>query len=618
MLSKSQITRYLNIRQAYAPKFSADGAHLAFLTNITGIPQVWKVPVNFTTAVIPWPEQLTFETDRVMNLQYSPLPGDNRLLFIRDTGGNEVHQILLLTADGEVETSITAGFEHAMHLYGDWSADSKHILFATNRRSSTLFDLYCQKLGEPGVMVWQNDEPGFLYNLHFSPDKQRAIATRETSSFNHSLFEIDLESGTTHTLLDTDQPVRIPICCYSYDAQGLYLTTDLDSDFLYVAKLDLHTGKLEKLATPNWDCSGLVLSPDGSELAYLINIEGIDSIMVRNTATGETRECPIPNSSPGVVQGGPLVFSPDSQYIAFAYSSATHTPDIYLWHLAANSVRQMTRSSHGGLPTETFISPQLVHYPTYDKEEGNAVRKIPAWYYKPSNTAEHTLLPAIIMPHGGPESQFRPYFHFLIQYFIQHGYSVLAPNVRGSTGYGKYYSHLDDVRKRMDSVTDLAYAAHWIKEQPGIDPSRVVVYGGSYGGFMVLAALTIHPELWAAGVDIVGISNLATFLENTSGYRRGHREAEYGSLVEDRDFLEEIAPINHIDRITAPLIVIHGANDPRVPLSEAEQLVDALKSRSIEVAFLVFEDEGHGLVKLKNKQIAYPAIINFLDEVLSR
>jgi dipeptidyl aminopeptidase/acylaminoacyl peptidase len=190
--------------------------------------------------------------------------------------------------------------------------------------------------------------------------------------------------------------------------------------------------------------------------------------------------------------------------------------------------------------------------------------------------------------------------------------------VRGSTGYGKSYALLDNVEKRMDSVADMAYAAYWLKAQPEIDGERIALYGGSYGGFMVLAGLTNYPDLWAAAVNIVGISNFVTFLENTSDYRRAHREAEYGSLKDDRDFLESIAPINHLDKIAAPLMVIHGANDPRVPLSEAEQLVAALEKRQMPVDFIVFDDEGHGIRKLKNKLVAYPAIVSFLDQHLKK
>jgi dipeptidyl aminopeptidase/acylaminoacyl peptidase len=227
-------------------------------------------------------------------------------------------------------------------------------------------------------------------------------------------------------------------------------------------------------------------------------------------------------------------------------------------------------------------------------------------------------VPVIVLVHGGPEGQFQPYFHFFIQYFVHHGYAVLAPNVRGSTGYGKAYSHLDDVEKRMDSVADLAQAAHWLKQQPGIDGERLVVYGGSYGGFMVLSALTTYPELWAAGVDIVGISNFVTFLENTSEYRRATREAEYGSLAHDRDFLERISPSRHIDALRAPLLIIHGANDPRVPLSEAQQMATALEARGVPGRLVVFDDEGHGIIKLKNKLVMYPIVVEFLNEHLKR
>jgi dipeptidyl aminopeptidase/acylaminoacyl peptidase len=218
--------------------------------------------------------------------------------------------------------------------------------------------------------------------------------------------------------------------------------------------------------------------------------------------------------------------------------------------------------------------------------------------------------------HGGPEGQSQPIFDHFAQYFISRGYGMLLPNVRGSSGYGKNYITLDNVEKRMDSVTDLAYAVKWLSNQAGVDAKRIAITGGSYGGFMVLSALTTYPDLWAAAVDIVGISNFVTFLENTSPYRRSHREGEYGSLEHDREFLTSISPIHHVDKIIAPLMVIHGANDPRVPLGEAEQMVGALRARGVPVEFLVYDDEGHGLVKLKNMLDAYPKMAVFLDKHL--
>src|SRR5207248_5111159 len=234
------------------------------------------------------------------------------------------------------------------------------------------------------------------------------------------------------------------------------------------------------------------------------------------------------------------------------------------------------------LNASELVEPEHVHYPTFDN------REIPALFYRSRGLADHA--PCVVFVHGGPEGQYRPTFQPIVQYLAAAGFAVLAPNVRGSTGYGRTYMHLDDVRKRMDSVADLAHAAHWLRDTGRADPNRIAVYGGSYGGFMVLAALTTYPDLWAAGVDLVGIANFVTFLENTGPWRRHLREAEYGSLENDREFLEAISPIKHVDRIRAPLLVMHGANDPRVPIGEAEQMVSRLRALGRTVEFLRFED----------------------------
>ena len=618
------ITHYLNVQQATYPSFSADGRHLAFLSDITGIAQVWQVDLAHGDQAIPWPDQLTFAEDRVLSIHYSPVPGDNRLLYSHDLGGNENAQLFLLDTATGVESCLTDGHDQAMHIPGEWSADGRSFLFAANRRHRALFDLYLQPLdGAVARLVWQNEAPGFLINPAVSPDGRRAVVTRMASSFCHDLFEVNLATGEVRPLNSPDKEARYPSARYSRDGRSLYLTTDLDSDFLHLAQLDLATLTSETLLAPNGDIDVLALSPNGRYLATVVNKAGLGQLEVIDLSMSLARTVPMADDVPAVVSwaDGRLVFSADSGRLAFSYTSATRTSDVYVWNLDLNQddVRPVTRSSHGGIPVDRFAAPELVHYPTFDG------RDIPAWFYRPhqnptglqAKSADSSGLPVVVIVHGGPESQFRPNFNFLAQYLVHRGYAVFAPNVRGSTGYGKAYSHLDDVEKRMDSVTDLAYAARWIKAQPEIDGNRIVVYGGSYGGFMVLAALTHYPDLWAAGVDIVGISNLATFLENTSDYRRAHREAEYGRLDHERDFLESIAPMNHVDKIKVPLMVIHGANDPRVPLSEAEQLVAALRRRNVPVEFLVFDDEGHGIAKRKNKQVAYPAVVNFLDSVVA-
>lgn len=600
------IERYLNIRMAYAPSIRADGQALAFLTNIVGMPQVWQVPLDPDAPYPLWPEQRTFGADRVQGAWFSPASGDRRLIFARDTGGNENAQLFLLDPDG-VERNLTAGHEAAMHIFGAWVPDGSGIVFAANRREPGLFDLYVQRLDGAARLVWENDAPGYLRSMDLAPDGSRVAFARMASSFSADLLEVELESGVARRLAPAAPPARYAFPQYAGDGESLFLLTDQDADFVYLAQLQLDTGELTALDAPDWDCEYLALSPDRRRLAYCVNEGGTSRLVLRDADTGGFRHAPL-RHAPGVVGflDEVLAFAPDSSGLAFSQTSATRAPDIYYWDFARDKVRARTRSSHAGIPGPSFVAPELVRYPSFDG------RDIPAWFYRPEATSDD--MPVVVMVHGGPESQYRPYFNFLAEYFVHYGYAVLAPNVRGSTGYGKEYSHLDDVEKRMDSVEDLAYAARWLKTQPGIDGDRLAVYGGSYGGFMVLATLTAHPDLWAAGVNIVGISNLATFLENTSDYRRAHRAAEYGSLARDRDFLERIAPVNHLNKVRAPLMVIHGANDPRVPLSEAEQLVQALRAREVPVEFLVFDDEGHGLVKLKNKLVAFPRVVEFLAE----
>ncbi len=604
----NSINAYLQVRNVFAPRIRADGKKVAFLTDITGIPQIWQVEIH--PEVVTWADQLTFGANRVVGHEYSPVPNDDRIVYSRDVGGDENMQLFLLDSETGDEQLLTAGHEDAMHLFGEWSADGNSILFAANRRDKGLFDLYVQSLNGDAQLIWQNDDPGYLFYMTFSPDGGRVALTHMISSFADNLLEIDIQSGTAHTIRTE---ARYRSLNYSADGKSLYLITDWESDFTYLAQLDLASGDITRLASPDWDVVDCTLSPDKQTLAYTLNVEGASELYRYDIATGESHQLTLP-AEHGIM--GFTKFSADSKQLVSAFISATRASDAYLWDIEKDTVRPLSRTSHGGLDTSTFVSPELIHYPTFDTNESGETRHIPAWLYKPETDSDNPR-PVIVIVHGGPEGQSRPIFSFTAQYFVNQGYAVMLPNVRGSVGYGKAYSHLDDVEKRMDSVADLAHAAHWLKAQPDIDENKIVVYGGSYGGFMVLSAMTTYPDLWVAGVNIVGISNFVTFLENTSDYRRAHREAEYGSLAKDRDFLESISPINHIDNIQAPLMVIHGANDPRVPLSEAEQLAEALESRDIPVELLVFDDEGHGIVKLKNKQVAYPAIADFLSQVLT-
>lgn len=608
------ISNYLSAQSAYAPQFGPAGDTLYFIADITGEPQLWRVPYRPGQDTPFWPEQLTFDEERVLGLYVAPAGG--HILIARDVGGNENAQ-LLQWQEGAPPRLLTAGHERAMHLFGCWSPDGSWFLFAANRRHPGRFDLYRQHIDRTDAeLIWNHDRSGYLLAADMAPAGDRVVVIRMVASAAHELFELDLATGQLHPLQDPAIPARYHAAFYGPNGNDLYVLTDRAYDFMHIARLDRDTLAFTPVVQEEWDINMLQMDPGRTLLAYAVNVDGDSALHCRALNGDRPVTAPVMANAPGVagMKDSRLAFG-DRGRVTFSYTSATRTSDIYVWHPAQEQIDQVTRCAHGGIPPETFVAPEIIHYPTFDG------REIPGWWFRPGKASKEKAarrvgggLPVVVLVHGGPESQTRPYYNFLVQYLVHHGFAVLAPNVRGSTGYGKHYSSLDDVEKRMDSVADLAHAVHWLRTRPEVDPARIAVYGGSYGGFMVLSALTTYPDLWAAGVDIVGISNFVTFLENTSAYRRGHRESEYGSLAEDREFLESISPNNHLENITAPLLVIHGANDPRVPLSEAEQLAAALEKRDVPVELLVFDDEGHGIFRLANKRVAYPAIVEFLGK----
>jgi dipeptidyl aminopeptidase/acylaminoacyl peptidase len=583
-----EFARYLKIRGAWGASWSPDGLRITFLTEITGVPQVWEVTAEGSS----WPEQLTFYEERVSDALCSPT--ENRLLFGMDAGGNERSQLFLLE-DGQV-TDLT-GAPEAIHYPGGFSPDGGRIAYTATRRNGTDFDVFVQELqeGEP-EMVWEVS--GYHTVADWAPDGRALIVSRHYSNVNNDLYRLNLETGEATLLTGHEGDARFSSANVTPEGGSLYLATDRDGEFLRLAHLDLATLELEYLTPDDRDVEDVELSRDGRYLVASRNVDGYSDVLLFN---GRGRRIPDPRIPEGIVGG--FEFSPDSGQLAFTLTAPERNPDVWVVDMPDGDARRLTRSSTAGIPPRSFRKPRVVRYTSFDD------RRIPALFYEP----ESDNAPVIVNVHGGPESQSRPAFAPVTQYLLGRGYAVFFPNVRGSTGYGKAYTHLDDVGLRMDSVEDLAYAAHWLREH---GHRRIAVMGGSYGGFMVLAALTEYPELWNAGVDIVGIANLVTFLENTGSYRRGLREPEYGSLENDRELLESISPIHKAENIKAPLLVIHGKNDPRVPVGEAEQIVDRVKKNGGKVEYLLYEDEGHGLAKLKNRLDAYPKIAAFLDEHL--
>ncbi|MDS0281197.1 S9 family peptidase [Haloarcula onubensis] len=592
------LERYLNVRSAYGASVGPDG-RLAFLLNTTGVGQVWTLDEPGA-----WPEQRTFYDEPVGFVSYSPTRPE--LVFGMDEGGNERTQLYRLDDDGHI-TELTA-MPDAKHRWGGWGPEGDRFAFASNRRDEAVFDVYVQPrdgTGDDAELVYEGD--GWFTVSGFSPDGDKLAIGEAHSSFDQDVYVLDIESGERTHLTPHDGDVRYSSVSWGPDGDALYLVTDTDSDTLELARLSLD-GAIETVRDGGeWNIDGVAIDQDSGRLAYSRNVEGYNEITV-GAFDGPTDidEFPTPDL-PGGLAGG-VTWGPEADRFAVSVTGRTVNTNVFVVETATGEAEQWTHAATAGIPRETFVEPEVVRFASFDG------REIPALFSLPPGADGDGDTPVIVDIHGGPESQRRPSFAGLTQYFLSRGYAVLEPNVRGSTGYGKAYTHLDDVEKRMDSVKDLRAGVDWLHDHPAVDPDRVVAMGGSYGGFMVLAALTEYPDLWAAGVDVVGIANFVTFLENTGEWRRELREAEYGSLAEDREFLESISPIHSADRIAAPLFVLHGANDPRVPVGEAEQIAAEVESHGVPVEMTIFDDEGHGISKRENRIDAYTRVVDFLDE----
>jgi dipeptidyl aminopeptidase/acylaminoacyl peptidase len=645
----NNIERYLNIRSAGSPTFNKDASKIAYLTNITGTNQIWLVDAKGG-----YPEQLTSYQDNIGFVKFSP-KGDS-ILFGKAKGGDENTQLFLMSPDGSTIKQLTND-EKVRHNFGGWSADGTKIYYSSNKRNRNFFDVYSMNKddGKETLIYQQDGSNGFVAADNFDG---RIIVSRSSERFSldNDLYLVEVESKEVTHLTPHDEATQYGDV--HFVADGIVFAQNDKREFYSLSQVRRKNAADSKnwvesnrevrvLDDTNADIDSVEMLPFGNTIAYTLNREGYSELYLRKFETGgkplitsfeKTSEA-IKLPAKGVVGG--LIFSDDRTKLAFTFNSAKHNSDIWIYDLQTKQLTQVTKSSRSGLNKETFVEPLLIKYKSFDGKE------VSAWYYIPnllgfvtdnqphsgisssvttrrnsrssstdSTKVDATKLPVIVSVHGGPEGQERPSFNPLYQYYLSRGYAVLATNVRGSTGYGKTFSHLDDVRKREDSVKDLAFAVEWLKTSGGADGKRIAVTGGSYGGYMTMAAITLYPDLFAAAVNTVGIVNWETFLKNTSGYRRKQREVEYGMLDKDIDFLRAISPMAKVDKIKTPLFVIHGKNDPRVPYTEAEQVVEALKKRGAIVQYKLYDDEGHGISKLKNRLDLFPQVADFLDKYM--
>jgi len=608
------IEQYLSIKSAGSPQFSTDGKSIAYLTNVSGTQQIWVVDLAGGK-----PQQITNYDDNIGFFRWLP---DGTMFFGKAKGGDENTQFFAMKADGSGVRELT-NEPKVRHNFAEVSDDGKTIYYASNKRNPTYFDVYSMDIASgKETLLYQYDGNINIAAVNDAGTKFVVSRDSDEKSLDNDLYMVDVKTKREiHLTPHTDASEFGDV---EFLADSLVLTANDGREFQSLVQMRKKNAAIDDWSEtnretrvvdgPKWDVGGVTMTDNASIMAYTLNNDGYSDLYIRKVETDGKPLISVIDDKPlhvvvpasGLIGG--MTFSQDGNRLAFTFSSFESPSDIWVYDLNVKKFARITVSDRAGIKPSTFVQPELIKFRTFDG------RDIPAWYYVPENGDKSRRV--IVSVHGGPEGQERPGFSGLYQYYLSRGYAILAPNVRGSTGYGKTYTHLDDVKNREDSVKDLAYAVEWLKTKGGADPKRIAVMGGSYGGYMTLAAITLYPDLWAAAVDTVGISSWETFLKNTSGYRRRQREVEYGRLDRDIDFLRSISPIAKIDRIKAPLFVIAGRNDPRVPWTEGQQMVDALKKRGAIVEWKVYDDEGHGVSKLKNRLDLYPRVADFLDKYM--
>jgi len=594
LLSRS-LQELLELSAAWPLAFTPDGASLLLASDRPGVRQLFRIAVEGGEL-----EQLTDLTEPADG---TVLP-DGRVLVLVDDGGNERTQLYLRGDDGTLEPLVVdPRFNH-------WSPfaspDGSLLAYTTNCGNGVDFEVVVRTLESGEERTF--DLRGYVQGQCFSPDGRWIVAGRLSVELagDSDLFLLEVETGDVQHITPHDGAAEYASPAWLPDSSGFYAATNVFGDVRSLARYDLASAQWTQVLDSSWDLN-CAIDAAGRTLLVHANEDGWSRLELRDPTTLALRsEVELPGQ--GVTPWWPTgpVFSPDGSKLAFGYSSPRQPFEAYVYDLDTGEPTRLT----GEGPIEG-IDPELHRFASFDGEE------IPVFLFKPEGDGP---FPVVVTVHGGPEAQWQPFFSprggAFTQFLLARGYAVAAPNVRGSSGYGKRFMSLDDVGLRLDSVRDLAELHAWLSAQPEIDGSRAVVYGGSYGGYMTLASLAFHPDLWAAGISFVGISNLVTFLENTSEYRRAAREREYGSLATDREILWNVSAASRLDDIRVPLFLEHGRNDPRVPVGESEYIHGMLTEKGIQCELVIYEDEGHMLEKLTNRIDAYGRAVAFLDEVL--
>ncbi len=603
---QDRLLQYQNVRNAYFCDWDTKNNSIMISTRFGETNNL-----HLVSSPMGMRKQITFFNEPVWDATFCPDPSRHGFLFTKDVGGSEYYQIFYFNMETAVCKMLTDG--KSRNGSPVWSNQGDRFSFMSTKRNGKDYDIYIASADTPEDAKLVLEGNGYWVPFDWSPKDDKLLIYNYISITKNYLYVLDLNKNKLEQINPSEKEISYWGGLFSKDGKGVYLTSDENSEFRSLRYYDLKTKEI-KIITDDipWDVEEFTLSNDGKYLAYISNEDGISLLHMLDIKTNKKLKLPeIP-----IGQAYEISFSSDSKKFSAVLNSSISPGDIYVIDMAAMKIEQWTSSEVGGLNKDSFVAPELIHYPTFDKVDGKP-RMIPAFFYKPKN--KKGPYPVVIDIHGGPEGQERPYFSSTIQLWLEElGVAVLAPNVRGSSGYGKSYLKLDNGYLRENSVKDIGKLIDWIGTQEDLDSERIAVIGGSYGGYMVLASMTHYNDRLSCAVDIVGISNFVTFLENTKEYRRNLRRVEYGDERDPkmREFLNKISPTKNAHKITKPLFVAQGLNDPRVPASEAEQIVEIIRKNEGDVWYMLAKDEGHGFAKKMNRDYYTAAVVMFFRQHL--
>lgn len=603
-----KMNAYTEIKSAGLSAIDPKGKGIIISTKLGNTSQLYWV-----SEPLGKPTQLTDYKEPVNNAVFCPDPVKNYYIFSKDVGGGENYQYFTYNTITKKVDLITDGKSQNFGLLFNHKGDK--VAFTSNVRTGVLFDIYIMDPEKPQdkKLAFKAPVSAYYQSSCWFYDNRHLIVIEYISANEINSYILDTETGDSRKInTGTDEKCNFGIMWVSPDGKTAYGVSDRLNEMVRLIKINLETGDIETVTKDiPWDINPGPVSEDFKTAAFTANEGGISRLYLMNLSTGEYKA--VDKIPVGVISG--LEFTPCGKKLGMNLNNPRMNSDVFILDIGTKELVRWTKSDTAGLDTSKFTEPVLIQYPTFDEVDGKP-RMIPAFFFKPAKKTD-ALYPVVIYIHGGPEGQFTPRFSSLLGYFMEElGLAIIAPNVRGSEGYGKTYLTLDNAEKREDSVKDIGALLDWIATQPELDKNKIAVMGGSYGGYMVLASMVHFSDRIACAVDIVGISNFVTFLKNTSAYRQDLRRVEYGDERVIGDFLMKISPLTNAEQIKKPMFVIQGKNDPRVPWTEAEQIVKKVRANGVPVWYQMGTNEGHGFSKKDNADYMNYCVVSFFQQFL--